>query len=72
MPPTSIQRVAMRWSQPETGEGDDSKRREGDPWSERRRLVGVVGAKSQSWQQTDHDGVPRCRPYVRARTKRTK
>ena len=31
-----------------------------------------LGARSQSWQRTDHDCVPRCRPYVRARTKRTK
>ena len=31
-----------------------------------------LGAMSQSWQRTEHDGVPRCRPYVRARTKRTK
>ena len=29
-------------------------------------------ARSQSWKGTDHDGVPRCQPYVRARTKRTK
>ena len=31
-----------------------------------------VGARSQSWQRTEQDGVPRCRPYVRASTKRTK
>ena len=32
-----------------------------------------LGARSQSWQRTEQDGVPRCRPYVRAaRTKRIK
>ena len=36
------------------------------------KALGGVGARSQSWQRTDHDGVPRCRPYERARTKRTK
>ena len=64
MPTTSIPRVAMRWTPPETGGGDDQKRRGECPWSERRRLSGGVGDMARSCQWTDHDGVPRCRPYV--------
>ena len=35
MPPTYIPRVAMRWTPPETGGGDDQKSRGEGLWSER-------------------------------------
>ena len=72
MAPTSIPRVAMRWTPTENRRKDDQNRRGWGPWSEKWRLSGGVGARSQSWQRTEHDGVPRCRPYVRPCTKRTK
>ena len=72
MPPTSIPRVAMRWTRAGKGGGDDQKRRGEGLWRKRLRHSGRVGARSRSWQRTDHDGVPRCRPYVRACTKRIK
>ena len=58
--------------QPEIEGGDDQKRHGGDPRSEKWMFSGGVGARSQSWQQTDHYGIPGCRPYVRACTKMTK
>ena len=72
MPPTSIPRIAMRW----TPAGNRRRGRTNEMWrrsvEREMKALGRSWGSSQSRQRTEHDGVPRCRPYVRARTKRTK
>ena len=44
----------MRWPEQDIGGGDELKSRGGDPWREKWRLSGGVGARSQSWQRAEH------------------